>query len=339
MFMLDTRNDSQPSGAAAAVKRKRSKEEVILLLLCALSIPSILPFGIFRIIQHSWFAATVDLTLVGGMTCVLLYVWHTGKIWFASLAVTIFYSIGMLVTVNLQGVGVVYWAYPTMIAGFFMLRPNVALSINLVSLAVIVAVLATRVPTLTLFTIAVTILLINLFSYIFSQRTRQQHSELNLAAEIDHLTGVCNRRALERKLTSFLHLDKEDTQSSMLLLDIDHFKQINDNYGHAAGDKVLVHLCELIRSRTRKSDEIFRYGGEEFIVIAAGASLRAASGMAENLRALIAATNIIDGCPITVSIGVASLESGESPESWLLRADRMLYNAKQTGRNKVCVAD
>jgi len=334
--MLDTRNVIQSEKPAA--KPKRSKEEVILLLLCALSIPSILPFGIYRIVQHSWFPAFIDLTLVGGMSCVLLYVWRTRKIRFASLAVTIFYSTGMLVTVNLQGVGVVYWAYPTMIAGFFMLRPNVALTINIVSLSVIVTLLATRVSELNLFTIAVTILLINLFSYIFSQRTRQQHTELNLAAEIDHLTGVCNRRALERKLAGFLHVDQAEMQSSMLLLDLDHFKQVNDSHGHAAGDKVLVHLCQLIRSRTRKSDEIFRYGGEEFIVIANGASLGAASGMAENLRALVAATDIIEGCTITVSIGVAALEPGESPESWLLRADRMLYNAKQSGRNKVCVA-
>ncbi len=335
--MLDTRNVSQ-SGKPVA-KPPRSKEEIILLLLCALSIPSILPFGIFRIVQHNWFPAFIDLTLVGGMSCVLLYVWHTGKIRFASLAVTIFYSAGMLVTVNLQGVGLVYWAYPTMIAGFFILRPNVALAINIVSLSVIVALLAMRIPALNLFTIAVTILLINLFSYIFSQRTRQQHIELNLAAEIDHLTGVCNRRALERKLAGFLQMNQRETLSSMLLLDLDHFKQVNDSFGHAAGDKVLVQLCELIRSRTRKSDEIFRYGGEEFIVIATGASLRAASGMAENLRALVAATDIIAGCPITVSIGVAALQPGESPASWLLRADRMLYNAKLGGRNKVCVAD
>ncbi|HEY8023325.1 MAG TPA: GGDEF domain-containing protein [Burkholderiaceae bacterium] len=335
--MHDTSNFSRSRDSKA--KARRSKEEIILLLLCGLSVPSILPFGIFRLLQHNWLAASVDLMLVGGMTCVMLYVWNTGRIRFASLAVTIFYSTGMLITVNLQGVGVVYWAYPTMIAGFFMLRPNVALAINFVSLAIIVALLSERIPVLTLMTIAVTIALINLFSYIFSQRTRLQHTELNLAAEHDHLTGTGNRRALERKLAGFLRTGKSDAPSSMLLLDLDHFKEVNDRFGHAAGDKVLVQLCELIRSRTRRSDEIFRYGGEEFIVIANGASLRAASGMAETLRALVAATNIINGCPITVSIGVAAIEEGELPDAWLLRADRMLYQAKQTGRNKVCVAE
>jgi diguanylate cyclase (GGDEF)-like protein len=320
-------------------QRKRSKEEVILLMLCALSIPSILPFGVYRLMQHNWLSAALDLTLVAGMLCVMLFVRRSGRVKFASIVVTIFYSVGMLATVYIKGVSLVYWVYPTMIAAFFMLRPIVALAINGVSLIVLIIVLAQQmIPILNLLTIVVTIMLINLFSYIFSHRTGIQHKELNREAERDFLTGVGNRRALARNLATYAKSNGTHIESSLLLLDLDHFKTVNDRFGHAAGDAVLVHLCELIRSRTRTSDQIFRYGGEEFIVIAKGASLRSASGLAEDLRALVASTEMLEGCLITISIGVASMLEDEAPSAWLQRADRMLYLAKQSGRNAVRVA-
>lgn len=316
----------------------RNKEEIILLMLCALSIPSILPFGIFRLIQHNWRLAAVDLTLVLGMTCVMLFVWYSRRVRFASVVVTLFYSSGMLVTVYLKGTSLAYWAYPTMIAAFFMLRPIIALVINTVSLAVLISLLEGRVPVLDLFTITITIVLINLFSYIFSQRTAIQHGELNRLAELDFLTGAGNRRALERQLAASADWHQPQAQSSLLLLDLDHFKTVNDRYGHAAGDMVLVRLCELIRERIRASDQLFRYGGEEFIVIAHGASMQAASDLAEDIRSLVEKTVILEGCPLTISIGVAAMKEYEAPSSWLQRADRMLYLAKQSGRNAVRVA-
>ena len=323
----------------AVNKRKRSKEEIILLMLCALSIPSILPFGIYRLIQHTWLSATIDLVIVGGVSCVMAYVWFTGRVKAASLLVTIFYSFGMVAAIYVKGVNLIYWTYPTMISAFFMLRPNIALAINTVSLSALVAILISQVPLLNLFTIAVTFILINLFSYIFSHRTAIQHNELYREAERDFLTGVDNRRALERHLAKYGDDASERVESSVLLLDIDHFKRINDQFGHAVGDAVLVSLCELIRSRTRTSDKIFRYGGEEFIIIAHAADLRSARGLADDLRSLVAGAAIIENYPITISIGVACMEEDQAPSEWLARADQMLYLAKQSGRNAVMVAE
>lgn len=323
----------------AVNKRKRSKEEIILLMLCALSIPSILPFGIYRLIQHTWLSATIDLVIVGGVSCVMAYVWFTGRVKAASLLVTIFYSFGMVAAIYVKGVNLIYWTYPTMISAFFMLRPNIALAINTVSLSALVAILISQVPLLNLFTIAVTFILINLFSYIFSHRTAIQHNELYREAERDFLTGVDNRRALERHLAKYGDDASERIESSVLLLDIDHFKRINDQFGHAVGDAVLVSLCELIRSRTRTSDKIFRYGGEEFIIIAHAADLRSARGLADDLRSLVAGAAIIENYPITISIGVACMEEDQAPSEWLARADQMLYLAKQSGRNTVMVAE
>jgi diguanylate cyclase (GGDEF)-like protein len=319
--------------------RQRRQEEVILMLLCALSIPSILPFGVYRLLQGSWASAAVDMALVIGMLAVIVHVWRTGRYQAASIGVTIFYSAGMLVTVYLRGVALVYWVYPTMIAAYFVLRPTLALAINSVGLAALVTILVSRLEVVNLLTIVVTIGLVNLFAYIFAYRTGLQNKELHTAVELDFLTGVGNRRALERKLAEHAQERRPQLEASLLLLDLDHFKQVNDQYGHAAGDKVLIRLAELMRRHTRSSDRIFRYGGEEFAILASGAGLSAAARLAEGLRAAVAAATLLEGHPITISIGVAYMDQASEPAEWLEQADKMLYAAKQGGRNAVRVAN
>ena len=320
-----------------SARRKRSKEEIILMLMCSLSIPSILPFGIYRLWQGAWLTAALDLALVGAMLAVIFHVWRTGRYKAASLGVTLFYSAGMLATIHLRGLALVYWVYPTMIAAYFMLRPVVALAINSVSMLVLLAILLRELEALNLFTVVVTVSLVNLFAYIFSYRTGLQNKELHTEVERDFLTGVGNRRALDRKLQAYAGERRPHLESSLLLLDLDHFKQVNDRHGHAAGDQVLVRLCDLMRGHTRSSDHIFRYGGEEFAIIASGAGLGAASRLAEGLRDAIATEPLLDGHPITVSIGVATMNKSARPADWLARADKMLYAAKQGGRNAVRV--
>ncbi len=307
-------------------------------MLCSLSIPSILPFGIYRLLHHTWLQATIDLVIVGGVSSVMAYVWFTRRVRAASLIVTVFYSFGMVATIYVKGIDLVYWAYPTMVSAFFLLRPNIALLINGCSLTSLVTILASQVPLLNLLTIAITFVLINMFSYIFSHRTAIQHKELHTEAERDFLTGVGNRRALEDHLNTYVVEFDGRVESSLLLLDIDHFKSVNDQFGHAVGDAVLKRLCELMRSRTRNSDRIFRYGGEEFIIIANGANLQSATGLAEDLRELVARTTMVENYPITISIGVACLKAGMTATEWLAQADAMMYLAKHSGRNAVRVA-
>ena len=338
MPIPDSRNNKDSPFAWLSDRRKRSKEEVILIIMCALSIPSILPFGLYRLWQGAWLSAVVDLALVLAMLSVIVHVWHTGRYKLASLGVTLFYSAGMLATIYLRGLALVYWVYPTMIAAFFMLRPKVALGINSVSLLVLVAFLLPQMEMLNLLTVVVTISLVNLFAYIFSHRTGLQNRELHIEAERDFLTGVGNRRAFDSKLAGYAAERRPQPEGCLLLLDLDHFKQVNDQHGHPAGDEVLRRLCDVLRHHTRVTDEIFRYGGEEFAIIANGAGLRAAGKLAETLRSAVAAAPLLDGHPITASIGVAPMPRGGVASEWLEQADRMLYAAKEGGRNAVRVA-
>ncbi|MFZ6779005.1 GGDEF domain-containing protein [Undibacterium sp. Ji83W] len=317
---------------------KRSKEEVVLLMLCGLSIPSILPFGIVRLFQGNLLMATVDLLIVLGMLCIMVFVWRTRRVRLAGIAVTVFYSMGMLAAVYVKGVPIAYWVYPTMIAAFFILRAKEALMINSVSLLCLIFILRNAMLLLDLSSLVVTLVLINLFSYIFSDRTSLQHFELNQQAEKDFLTGTGNRRAFDKQLQTICAKDGVQKDVCILILDLDHFKRINDQFGHMVGDQVLIQFCSLLRSRIRTADSFFRYGGEEFVVVAMGIDDIAAARFAEELRALVEKAQLLRDYPVTVSIGVAKKMTGEDGEAWFQRADAKLYEAKLSGRNAVRVA-
>ncbi|MBC3909249.1 GGDEF domain-containing protein [Undibacterium umbellatum] len=317
---------------------KRSKEEVVLLMLCGLSIPSILPFGIVRLFQGNFLMAAVDLLIVLGMLCIMVFVWRTRRVRLAGIAVTVFYSLGMLAAIYVKGVPIVYWVYPTMIAAFFILRAREALLINSVSLLCLIAILHGAMQILDLSSLVVTLVLVNLFSYIFSDRTSLQHFELNQQAEKDFLTGAGNRRAFDKQLQTLCAKDVVQTDACILILDLDHFKKINDQFGHTVGDQVLIQFCSLMRSRIRNADSFFRYGGEEFVIVAMGADVFAAARFAEELRSLIEKAQLLRDYPVTVSIGVAKKIADEEGEAWFQRADAKLYEAKLSGRNAVRVA-
>jgi two-component system cell cycle response regulator len=159
-------------------------------------------------------------------------------------------------------------------------------------------------------------------------------------AATDALTGLMNRRAF----TSFMageitRSTRYDGPLSLLLLDIDHFKQINDRCSHASGDRVLAALGELLPRILRECDRAARWGGEEFVVGLTGTDRESASEVAERLRSEIAALQVLDDdgarIPVTASIGVATWSAGELLESLVARADRAMYVSKASGRNRV----
>lgn len=307
-------------------------------MLGGVTILSVLPFGIVRILQANWVLAAVDLAIVFMISVTILFVWFTQKVRVASILATIFYSIGMLASVYVKGQVIVYWVYPTMIAAFFMLNAREALLINSASMALLIGVLFGRMSFLDLSSVVITLILINLFSFIFSYRTSLQHLELNHQAELDFLTGVGNRRAFNRKMTELFRPHNARIDACLFVLDLDHFKYVNDQFGHAVGDQVLVKFCELMRSRIRAIDSMFRFGGEEFVIVAMRTDREAANNLAQELRALVESTTLIPNYKVTVSIGVAKRCEAECSEAWFQRADAMLYEAKQSGRNQVGMA-
>ena len=152
----------------------------------------------------------------------------------------------------------------------------------------------------------------------------------------DPLTGAFNRRHLDVCLRAAIERRRRAGESACLaLFDIDRFKDINDLLGHAAGDAVLKAVVVHIQGRARTLDLLFRTGGEEFALLLSRTDLEAALVVAERLRARIAASRLIFGHVMTVSVGVSELRDGQSPHDWITDADRALYAAKKSGRNQV----
>lgn len=152
----------------------------------------------------------------------------------------------------------------------------------------------------------------------------------------DPLTGIFNRLKLDDTLNREIERVSRYPQNlSIILFDIDQFKQINDKYGHLAGDSVLVDIANTTASRTREIDIAGRWGGEEFLVICPETDLEGARRLAEDMRIAISEHAFSHERPITCSFGVASFHVSESVTSLIKRADEALYRAKGNGRNRV----
>lgn len=164
------------------------------------------------------------------------------------------------------------------------------------------------------------------------------HGELRRLVDRDELTGVHSRRAFLHRLQQLSAGGLERAALPIMVIDLDHFKRINDTWGHSAGDDALRHFVEIARRCMRVHDTMGRLGGEEFAVLLPRASVEQAQGVAERLRSLLVEHPlrlIEENVRLTASIGVTVLRPGESPEVALGRADQAMYRAKSEGRNRV----
>jgi len=158
-----------------------------------------------------------------------------------------------------------------------------------------------------------------------------QVHRLRRLAETDALTGLANRRALDHLLPE--HADPE-APMAIVMLDVDHFKEVNDRLGHAAGDQVLVDIARALQAGVRLEDSVVRYGGEEFLIVLPGAHADAAYETAERVRLSVRSAVNASGKPISISAGVAVRGESESRDALFARADAALYEAKRTGRDR-----
>jgi len=165
---------------------------------------------------------------------------------------------------------------------------------------------------------------------------KHQRDELIYNSTHDQLTNLYNRHVLsEEGLRKFSRARRTHEDLSVIILDIDHFKHVNDTYGHLMGDKILVGVADILRNNMRNEDFAARFGGEEFIIMLEGCNAEYAKDIAQNLRQKIQ-NNIVDDLSVTASFGVCQLSDRyETFELFLKAADEALYRAKESGRNRV----
>ncbi|ADC71893.1 diguanylate cyclase [Thioalkalivibrio sp. K90mix] len=165
---------------------------------------------------------------------------------------------------------------------------------------------------------------------------RQQQEELVRLASTDALTGVWNRQKFKTEAEhEVARAERYNLPLSLIFLDLDYFKEVNDRYGHATGDAILREMCQRLQACLRESDRLGRWGGEEFLILVPHADSDRAALLAEKLRQAIADTPAAHGQPMSISLGVVSREPGDALEDLVRKADAALYRAKARGRNRV----
>ena len=166
-----------------------------------------------------------------------------------------------------------------------------------------------------------------------------KQEELKLLASTDPMTDLYNRRYFSKVSKNILGLAKRDKKElSIIMMDIDKFKNINDTYGHQVGDDVIVALANILKEKRRNSDIVCRFGGEEFIILLPNTSINGASILAEKIRVTIENSLINKSISVTSSFGISSVHLDDDIETSIVKADKALYNAKESGRNRICIS-
>ena len=319
--------------------RKLTVEAYLPLALSSVAVLGVLPFAVIRLLEGDWLMSLIDCLIIAGFSFLGISVLRPRRVRFASVSISILCVVGVLTTVYVRGEAQIFWAYPALLAVFYLVKPGEAVLISTLAILALVPALVPALDAVVLTTVFVTLISTSAFAYAFAYLTRGQRDQLLMLARKDPLTGVGNRRALDEKLAEICAAQtRARVPASLILLDIDNFKEFNDQFGHAAGDQILSRLTEIIDLRIRITDSLYRIGGEEFVVVLDGQDKEKARRLAEQLRTLVEANELAPAGSVTISLGVAELGHGESPAQWLKRADVALYESKRAGRNKTSLA-
>lgn len=237
-----------------------------------------------------------------------------------------------------QGFGPILWCYPALLILYFALSRTMANVVTAILLLVLAPLsLRSAGPEVTL-RLLVTITVTAVFANLLLEVIGELHEKLVEQSITDPLTGAFNRRHMEQRLAETLaRCQRGRLPAALVLADIDHFKYINDRFGHARGDEVLKQVVALFAAQKRLPDTLFRIGGEEFLLLLPDTVEADAVAMAERLRASIKSDPMLAPMQPTLSLGVAGLTADDSPGSWLRGADAALYLSKQRGRDRTSV--
>ena len=271
--------------------------------------------------------------------------WRTGDTEKSGFLMAVVFCFGAVLVCMKLGQDVLFWIYPLMVFIFFLVAPIKALLLLLLMVSAIVSLHFVEQSSIfnnsfQLLAFITTTVITSIFAYIFAYRTHLQRQELRHLATTDPLTGAATRHSLTDELTEAIQqYQQKNILSGLMLLDLDHFKRINDNFGHQSGDQILSQLVPLLKQMIRQQDSVFRYGGEEFVLLIKEIQLADLHRLAEKIRhAVWHQLTFPDGSALTTSIGLATVQHATDWESWLQNADVALYQAKHQGRNQVVIA-
>lgn len=306
------------------------------MLLGFTTLPFLLPFSIFNFLQGRYVLAVLllSITIIANINSYSIL--HKNK---SIISISVFHVILLAAILGgflSIGVKVTYWCYPLVCIVYFLTDLKRARITTAIDIAALVPFALILFPFDLAIRFAITYIMTCYFADLVVATMDTLQKQLTEQAETDPLTGAYNRRHMHGHLTQAIEQHRRGLSSvSIIAIDIDHFKKVNDTLGHETGDTILKSLVSVLNKRVRKLDIIFRIGGEEFIVLARNITSDQAHVFAESLRLHVEEAKLLETMPLTISIGVASYKNNEDMDTWLRRADDFLYQAKQHGRNQV----
>lgn len=304
------------------------------MMIGLVTIPVILPVSLVSFYLHrpmiGWFALLIVI-----MAAVNSYtIWRHGRVkvpfWVTHLAIHIPIIWGMFFI----GPQFCFWSYPVAIAAFFGCRRQVAVRLILITFVAFCGVCLAAVDTKFATRFLLTYGLTCFFMYGIIVRMDHMQRRLSKLAITDPLTAAYNRRFLDSCLDDITN-NKRSNDWGLIAIDIDHFKNINDEFGHSVGDATLKAVVSTINELLETNDRLFRTGGEEFVVLTQSRSEAAMKHRAELIRHTIDNTEFPEGIKLTVSLGISYYRPGLNYNEWLKETDQLLYQAKNSGRNQV----
>ena len=301
---------------------------------------AITPFGLWLFWQGQRLHGAVTLVACFAILLSAWLIWRRRALLFARVLSCALPSMAVLYFIQAIPQYAIMWSYPMVVFFYLYLEWRLSVLFNLLFMVglALVGWAVLEWPVYSRF--LVTHLVIGAMTLIFARTLARQQQELQQAAHTDSLTGLANRRAVQQSLDGWQRQrSRYGVPATLLLIDLDHFKAINDQTGHQAGDKLLMQVAEVLRRRARDTDIAGRWGGEEFVMILPHTHAEEARIVAEAIRSGVAALTEAPQPMVTASIGIAELQANESPDSWIGRADIALYQAKASGRNQVIVSE
>lgn len=228
----------------------------------------------------------------------------------------------------------IFWAYVGIVSLFLVLEFKDAYISSTLFALLVFYLITPYFGEGILYRIYTTLTLVWLFSFSFSYLIEHLLGSLNALATHDTLTKALNRHTFHNSIDIALEENQRYRITGILFFfDLDHFKRINDEHGHLAGDQILQEIAEIVRARLRKTDQFFRYGGEEFAILLRHSVLQNAAHVAEELRTQIQNHKFRNGISVTISGGLSEVQKTDDVNAWITRSDAALYEAKSDGRN------
>ena len=297
----------------------------------------LMPFSIYNFFLERYILG------VGSLSVVLLIAINAWNCWYGRYyPLMILFGLAPISVVFLgftiyqQGLIGLLWCYPAVICFYFMLPERYAWGANIILLVMALPMSWQFLDIALAARATATLLCVSAFAIIFVRVINAQQHELHELAMTDSLTGLANRVQLHDSLEQAVQQhDRRQVPMSLIALDLDNFKFINDTLGHDAGDEVLRGVGNLLQKRIRRSDKVFRLGGEEFLILLYDTDAAQSWLVAEELRKTIESMLLLPDRRVTTSLGVATLQPKEHWRDWMKRSDDNLYLAKKQGRNRV----